>query len=282
MAINKNKTIGFLTVTDPLDRRSWSGTYYYMAEALKRNCGLVVYLGPIETHLEGLGKFLNKLSCRIFGKCYDYKRSRWYARRLSKIAERRISAQQLDYIVAPAAASVLAYLRKDRVPVVYISDTTFALIYNYYANFSEYLSLSVSDGHHLAKSAMQISDIVSFPSQWAADSAISDYDIPFEKVHVIPFGANLDKIPSAEIAMKRQLSGKCRLLFIGVDWIRKGGDIALETLLALEKKHGIKAHLTVCGCQPPAGVWHDRMYVVGFLNKQEPEQAKQPAAPLSY
>lgn len=269
------KKIGFLTVEDARDRRTWSGTVYFMSEALQRNCGDVVFLGPLDTYWTRLGKLINYISSRLIGKKYDYIRAKWYAKRLSAIVQKRVRSQKLDYIVAPAAASALAYLNRTSAPVLFVSDTTFALVNNYYAGFSGYLSISVRDGHRLAKQAMQRADIVSFPSQWAADSAIRDYGVPTGKVQVIPFGANLDPVPSADIAMCRERSGQCRLLFLGVDWERKGGDIAFEALECLEEIHGIKAHLTICGCQVPEGIAHERINAVGFLDKRDPIQAEQ-------
>ena len=44
-------------------------------------------------------------------------------------------------------------------------------------------------------------------------------------------------------------SGRCHLLFLEVDWVRKGGDIAFETLLKLEELD-MQAELLVCGCAP--------------------------------
>ena len=45
-------------------------------------------------------------------------------------------------------------------------------------------------------------------------------------------------------------SGRCHLLFLRVEWVRKGGDIAFETLLKL-KELGMQVELVVSGCAPP-------------------------------
>jgi glycosyltransferase involved in cell wall biosynthesis len=55
-------------------------------------------------------------------------------------------------------------------------------------------------------------------------------------------------------------------LFLGVDWKRKGGEIAFDSMVALERA-GIRASLTVCGCQPPASYFHSKMKVIPFLDK---------------
>ena len=73
--------------------------------------------------------------------------------------------------------------------------------------------------------------------------------------------------------MHERRSECCRLLFLGVDWDRKGGDIAFETLLKLEKLD-IEAELIVCGCTPPEGVIHERLKVIPFLDKNDERQRK--------
>jgi glycosyltransferase involved in cell wall biosynthesis len=60
-------------------------------------------------------------------------------------------------------------------------------------------------------------------------------------------------------------------LFVGVEWERKGGDIAYETLLKLEEM-GIETELIVCGCVPPNGMTHPRMRVIPFLDKNDAQQ----------
>jgi glycosyltransferase involved in cell wall biosynthesis len=53
---------------------------------------------------------------------------------------------------------------------------------------------------------------------------------------------------------------------VAVEWGRKGGDIAFETLLELEKL-GVNSELVVVGCVPPRQFRHPRLHVVPFLNK---------------
>ena len=44
---------------------------------------------------------------------------------------------QVDFIFSPAASAEIAYLKTD-IPIVYSSDITFALILNYYHNYSNF------------------------------------------------------------------------------------------------------------------------------------------------
>jgi glycosyltransferase involved in cell wall biosynthesis len=64
------------------------------------------------------------------------------------------------------------------------------------------------------------------------------------------------------------------LLWVGLDWQRKGGSIAYDCLRELLKK-GMDAHLTICGCVPPPEYYHPRVKLVPFLSKQDPVQRGQ-------
>lgn len=77
------------------------------------------------------------------------------------------------------------------------------------------------------------------------------------------FGANLDDPPDKPY-LNKNIGSRVNLLFLGVGWERKGGDIALAGLkVLLERKHNVA--LVVCGCTPP--VSHPGMKVIPFLNK---------------
>jgi len=60
---------------------------------------------------------------------------------------------------------------------------------------------------------------------------------------------------------------------VGKRWQRKGGDVVLKALIALEAM-GVRASLTVVGCRPPDGVSHPDMEVIPFLDKNDPNDAR--------
>jgi glycosyltransferase involved in cell wall biosynthesis len=173
-------------------------------------------------------------------------------------------------VFAPIAATEIGYLQTD-VPIVYVSDTTFRAQENYYYKSSEISRLTRREGHHLQKRAIRNADALVFSSQWAFDSAVNIYGADPSKIHVIPFGANIDEVPPLESLRDGSRDGKCRLLFVGKDWNRKGGDIAYETFLALRMK-GVDAELTVIGCMPGPRYAHDNLHIVPYLNKMDPTE----------
>ena len=66
--------------------------------------------------------------------------------------------------------------------------------------------------------------------QWAKDSLIADYDIPAEKVTVIPPGVDLARWSFGKEKLENPIEseGPVRLLFVGGDFVRKGGNVLVE------------------------------------------------------
>lgn len=265
--------IAFLTTLDPRNRRSWSGTIYYIAQALEKHCGEVSYIGPITSNERLLGKVLHKASQRLLKKNFEYNHSFLVAKKHARIAEERLAGGSFDLIITPIGTTEIAFLKTD-IPIVLVGDATFHLVHNYYPQFSNLLDISVREGNAIEDMALKKSKLLIYSSEWAAQSAVEDYHADPQKIHVIPFGANFDTPPARELVLQRKRSDSCKLLFMAVSWERKGGEIAFETLLKLEEM-GIKAELTVCGCVPPPQFTHERLKVIPFLSKNDPQQRKE-------
>jgi len=272
--MGKPLKIAFLTATDARDKRVRSGTLYYMAKALEKHCGDVYYLGPLDSGIERVTRFFNNASLAIFKKSYAYEHSLLLSRSYAGIISKKLKEENFDAIFAPVASTELACLSTD-IPIVYTADATFKLISNYYPDyFSGQLEISGKEGNSIEQSAIYKADLLLYPTSWAANSAINDYKADKSKVKIIPFGANMDHVPSRESVLNRKKSDKCGLLFLGVDWERKGGEIAFETLIELSKL-GVDAELTVCGTTPPEEFKHENMKVIPFLDKNDPKDYKE-------
>jgi len=174
-----------------------------------------------------------------------------------------------DVIVAPVASEELSFFYSNK-PIIYLSDVTFSLYKKYYPLALD--SEEIDWKENQEKAAILKSQKVIYSSEWAANSAIDDYQADAEKVEVVPFGANLDDPPLAEDVIGKKLSSPCRLLFVGKDWQRKGGTIAFDTLVALLGM-GVEAELLVVGTIPP--IQHEKLTVIPYLNKNLPQQRQQ-------
>lgn len=261
--------IGYLTMRDPRDRRSWSGTLYYMGRALEKHCGEVINLGPLLPFSLRMGNLIGRGVHVFFGRNYLHTHTLALSKKLGAMAEERILQEKCDIIFAPAASAIVAHLRT-QIPIVYLSDATLRLMVNYNPEFTGLSDSHVRAADQLERSSIGRSTQLVYPSSWAADSAVRDYGACPSTVHVVPFGANFESSPSRQEALRTSRRDRCRLLFVGVSWEGKGGDIALETFFALESL-GLNPELTVVGCRPKKLPQHPNLIFIPFLNKNDPE-----------
>ena len=267
--------IGYCSWTDPFDRRSWSGIHYFMISALGRHCGETVPLGPLNNKFILPLRILNKLSKIVLKKKFDYLRSPLAAKEFARVVESKIKNNDCDLLFIPEGSQILAYLKTD-LPIIALSDTTFRLMAGYYPSFTGLFAFSERWSDDTEDRALKKADAVIYTSDWAAKNAIEYYKCSPAKINVIHFGANMNIVPLREdvMAKRKEQRPKLKMLFVGVDWARKGGEIAFRTMVELNNR-GIDTELVVCGCKPPLGFKHEKMKVVNFLNKDDFKQAAQ-------
>jgi len=102
-------------------------------------------------------------------------------------------------------------------------------------------------------------------SQWAADSAVADYGALPQNLHVLPYGVDLARWQPGDLDRKAE-KDCCDLLFVGGDFVRKGGPRLLEWA-AETKTTGWRLHLVT----PQAVKTSDpRVCVYNDLNSNDP------------
>jgi glycosyltransferase involved in cell wall biosynthesis len=126
----------------------------------------------------------------------------------------------------------------------------------------------------MERSAMERCKLAIYSSEWAAKSAIDYYKTDPNKVKVVPFGANISihkTFSEVKELINSRPSDKCKLLFLGVDWFRKGGDVALKVAEELNNS-GLDTQLTIVGSQPTFNYSiPDFVKPLGFINKSNQE-----------
>ncbi len=250
---------------------SWSGLPFFMKKCLEQ-AGLDV----IEVQVTKTGNWLGWVKF-VWWKAI---RGRRYLRELEtrrlKCSAREIEQQlrrlSVDAILSPSIWMV-AYLETDR-PVLLWTDATFAGVQNLYESFSNLAPPSIEAGHRTERLGFQHCTLALFSSHWAAKSAVDHYGIDRQRVDVVPFGANIERaLPEEEVAdcLAARSSDVCRLLFVGVDWARKGADLAVEVVSLLNAR-GLRSELTVMGCEAPQGKELPAFVKsIGFISKSTPE-----------
>jgi glycosyltransferase involved in cell wall biosynthesis len=270
-----NKKVAYITVNDPNDKHAWSGTNHYIWKSLQSQFSQIDVLGPAEpTFTVFICKIIHAFSL-MMGKRFDYRHSTMYAKACARLFEKKLEGKNYDLIISPAGVAYIGYL-KTKTPKVLILDRTIAGTINYHNIFKKLWKFSERQSINTDKVAMHNCELTVFSSQWAADIAIKEYNLPKEKTLVLPFGANMDVLPSADHVFrnKQYPKGKeCSLLLVGTYWENKGADFAVNALNELVKM-GYDAHLTVCGCTPPEEIKNERLTIISFLNKNTPEGLK--------
>jgi glycosyltransferase involved in cell wall biosynthesis len=237
---------------DPDDPKSWSGLPYFMRRALEGAGVETIILRPEEDHqTQRWARFLYWRWLR--GKRYLRNCDPAQLQRHARQYERQLAALSVDIVFSPSTWP-LAYLRTE-VPMVFWTDACFAGILGFYDSFADVAPPSLAAGDEIERQALRRCACGVYSSEWAAQTAHNHYGVDSSKLRVVPFGGNFDPPPGvAEVAaaVQERPVSPLRLLLVGIDWKRKGADVAVETVEALNAA-GTPAHLTVVGCHPPAG-----------------------------
>jgi glycosyltransferase involved in cell wall biosynthesis len=256
---------------DPTNPRSWSGTAYFLARSLER-AGVEVIPLKIDSRVMRLRRLLLFIVFRLFGLRYLRDRDSALLRTYARQIEARLASMNVNFVFCPGTAP-LAYLSTG-LPIAFWSDGTFEGMRNFYGSFSNLAARSMKEGHAADRLALKNATLALYASEWAAKSAREFYSASAEKVHVIPFGANLTQPPTeAEVreSIQARSRDRCVLFFSGVDWERKGADVAIEAAAAL-RAAGVETRLVIAGCHPPRGrEIPDWVEITGFISKETPE-----------
>ena len=276
--MGKKIKIGFLSEVDLYDITQLSGTSYNLRKIFEVKGYEVIPVDKLDQGFHFI-RFYQKVKTKVYRKLLGVNyRPEWTktgSKLLAKRAMKMIRKNKPD-ILFTWSTPILAHLDVN-IPKILYTDATFSLMLGFYGNFSNFTSKSIDTGDDLAAKAFENADRLIFSSKWAANSALQNYGISERKVHVVTLGANLD-VNHDEVFIReliRSKSGKTlHLLFMGVDWKRKGGEKALEVARIIKEK-GRKVCLHLMGSKPP----DDKKlpdYVVnhGFVSKAQPEGRK--------
>jgi glycosyltransferase involved in cell wall biosynthesis len=262
--------IAYITETSVYDKHAWSGTAHYVYHALLKQGFVVEALGPARPRaLRFFLAALNKLSILVFNRRIDYRHSTLYSLAFGKIFSKRIRNVKHDLVVVCGGTECGAYIETSK-PVFYVLDRTIAGAINYHQILKDLWRFSEKQSIGTDKRAMLSARRVFFSSEWAAEHARRFYNLPQRKISVVPFGANMDHLPSREEALAQKSSTECRMLLVGTYWHNKGADIAYNAMKELVKRN-VNAHLTVAGCLPPEPINDPRLKIVPFIDKNSPE-----------
>jgi glycosyltransferase involved in cell wall biosynthesis len=187
---------------------------------------------------------------------------------LARRVEKHLRAVRPQAVFAPS--SVPLSFVDSKLPRIFATDQLFGDFVETYIRSPAQRFVRL--GHAQEKCALEGAALATYPSRWAGDSAVSRYGADRKKVAVIPWGANLPSAISQEdvnAAIARRPLSRCNLVFLGRDWVRKGGDLLVGTVEELNRS-GLPTRATVIGCQPP-GLLPQFFDIHPYLDKGRPE-----------
>ena len=249
--------IAYVTVHDVTDStlRGSHVVGYYMAQALRNQSMSLEYIGPLR--VPKAYSLLFKAKARFYGrvlkKKYTFSRDRILLKNYARQVSRKLSGLNVDIVFSSLSygSQPIAYLESDR-PIVIWTDATLAGVINWYPRFRNLCKETVRDGIANERSALSKSGLAIYASEWAAQTAVENYQIDPSKVKVVPFGPLLDcdrNFDDVKTMVNSRPKNKCKLLFLGVNWVGKGGDTALSIAKELNKSD-LETELTIVGCHP--------------------------------
>jgi glycosyltransferase involved in cell wall biosynthesis len=265
--------IGFVTEYDARDLGQWSGIPRHVSLALGDAGASVEYVGPLEREWSSrvlVGRAMNRLRGR---RRFRFERHPTIARGFGRQAGERLTATGAE--VAFGAGTIPLAFLDFAGPIVFWTDATFDGLLDFYPEFTALERSTIENGHRLEAEALGRCSAAIYSSEWAARSAVHRYGADPAKVHVIPFGANLTSPPEDVVleAVERRPRAELRLLFVGADWFRKGGDIAVAAAERLNAE-GVRTEIGVVGPGPANGSslppW---VRLHGFLDKRRDADA---------
>lgn len=239
--------------------------------------------------IENIGNFAKKYSWLTKGKWSFYRYFdktdyyRWAEPIVSKDYAIQISQQlsqsDIDLILCTEGFTPIAYLNCQQ-PIVLWVDTVLAAIIDFYPYLSNLCLETKKNLYLLEKLALDKCKLIIFASEWAAQKAIKIYGINPNKIKIISRGSNLELKPERTIAeikalIKSRNNHTYKLIFIGVDWHRKGGSVALEVSKELNKM-GFDIELKILGDLPKT-IENLPSFAkpLGYINKSTPAGKKQ-------
>lgn len=256
--MNKSKKalvkVGFLCAHNPYDRNSFSGTAYYAYHALKEahDTGILDKLDLIIDHKvpNSFHKIHSRLR-KIFGISS------------SKMGSETRDVSDFDFVVSLVSTGhALELKRKHDVTLIHVTDATPQFLRDFYGH-------TVPDESVAAEAELiELADRIIYSSEYMMERAISEFGKKYRnKISFVPFGVNLDHLPTSyRRANSNPMNPILQILFIGKEWERKGGPLAVEILNSLQS-FGVDARLTIIGCNPQIDRLCNKITTYEFLNK---------------
>lgn len=259
--------VGFVSILDASDVGSWSGIPLQILTQMKAQGADFELLSPMRTRVKYLLAPI-WLTAKLNNTSVTLDHFKPVLRAYGRQIERFVRDKKIDVVFCPSTIPItLADCRK---PIVTWTDAVFHAMHDYYSgNFGNMRIDAIRRGEWQEETALRNCSIAAYASAWAVNGARQITEP--SKLRVLPFGSSLpvhhtfEEVVRSAKEKRARRKNSCELLFVGVNWQRKGGEIAVETARLLNEA-GIETKLRVVGSKPP-GELPSFVEVLGFISK---------------
>jgi glycosyltransferase involved in cell wall biosynthesis len=214
---------------------------------------------------------------KLLKKYYSVRVDADLVRDQSRQISRYLSNSDADWVFSleSPGSQPISYLDTDK-PIVFWESGNFAALVDFYPYYrrSTMCDQTFEDGLANDKAALERCRLAIYHSEWAASTAIQTHNVNPDKAKIVAPGGNFESnflIEDVKTVIDARPTDRCKLVFIGVDWERKGGDIAMKVAQQLNE-NGLPTELSLVGCAPDTDEpLPDYVKPLGFINKWTPE-----------
>src|SRR5579862_2875354 len=271
-ALNERLRIALVSVQDATDLRTFSGITFHVLEQLREQGVDVEVISPLRRTFRYVLAPAAVLA-RIRERGLSLEHYRFALRSYARQIDDHLRRSPVDVVFA--ASSIPVTLLRTPLPVVFWIGSLYHQMHDYYGGigFGSPAPSARRRGRDQEETALARASYAIYASRWAADLASQLTDPA--KIRVLPWGAGVkvqhtrQEVSDWAKRKRAQRQGQCELLFIGIDWERKGGTLAVEIARWLNNQ-GVRTRLRVAGCRPTEPL-PEFVEVIGHLSKRTPE-----------
>lgn len=226
--------IAFVSYHKKNDKLAWSGTNYHLYKILSKKYvvnyikingffakGIRIVLRLL--HLYGLSEFFHSL---FFGIELNI----------------RLLFDKSDIVFACECNDIIAYCNSKK-KIYSLLDVTYNLLFDYY--YFNYNTAEKKQLIRIDQLAFDKSYKIIFSNNWAKNDCLNNYNQNEEKLFLSKFGSNIDNNNRVNNV---SISKEIHLLFVGVEYERKGLDIAINAISYLNRiDQNRKFYLSIVG-----------------------------------
>lgn len=243
--------IALVSLGDATDPAVWSGIPHAVRRALTGLGAEVVDVGPLRVPASALRHRAFVLA-RSVGRCYRYELDGPVIRAFGRQAADAIEGVDVDAVLSTSVLPVGALA--PGVPVAVWCDATIENLAQTYADFTRMPRRQRHNAEAAERRGIARADVLAYASPWAAASAVDRFGADPARVLDAPFGAALEPELGFDVegAIASRGTSSLHLVWIGADWERKRGELAVAIAGELVDR-GVQVRLTMIGAGPPSG-----------------------------